>query len=45
MFERRVELGNERAETWLGALEGTMQDSVGKMIHFAVSSFPKQSLD
>ena len=45
MFDRRVELTNERAEAWLQLVEGSMQDSVGKMIHYAVSSFPKQSLD
>ncbi len=41
MLERRVELSNDRAEVWLQALEGSMQETVGKMIHYAVSSFPK----
>lgn len=45
MFEKQVMILNDRPETWLSAIESTMQETVGKNLHYAVSSFPKQSLD
>lgn len=44
MFERRIKLSS-KIETWMAETESAMQETVGKMINYAVNSFPKQSLD
>ena len=32
-------------EQWMGKVEAAMQDTIAKQVNYAVSSFPKQSLD
>ena len=44
LFEQFVKLEGS-AEQWLKEIETQMTDTVAKMIGYAVSSFPKQSLD
>ena len=43
-FERSVGI-HEGVEGWLGEVEKQMKESLGKMVSFAVGTFPKQSLD
>jgi len=44
LFENYVKLEGP-PESWLKEVETQMQDSVSKLIGYAVTSFPKQSLD
>ena len=44
LFEKSVPM-REGVEKWLIKVEESMQETVAKMINYAVSSFPKQSLD
>jgi hypothetical protein len=44
LFDNRVKLEGS-SEIWLGQVEGEMKDTISKMISYAVTSFPKQSLD
>lgn len=43
-FEKSVGI-HEGVEGWISEVEKQMKDSLSKMISFAVSTFPKQSLD
>ena len=43
-FEKSVGI-HEGVEGWIGEVEKQMKESLSKMINFAVSTFPKQSLD
>ena len=40
MFERRIKLSS-KIETYMAETESAMQETVGKMINYAVNSFPK----
>ena len=44
LFEQFIKLDGS-PENWLKDVENQMQDTVAKLIGYAVSSFPKQSLD
>ena len=44
LFEKPVEF-TDKPDQWLLKTESSMQDTIGKMINYAVASFPKQSLD
>lgn len=44
-FEKRVPYQQNKVECWLQAAETNMQDTIGKLINYAVNTFPKQSLD
>ena len=44
LFQRKVNY-NHKAEVWLTGVEYSAQETVSKMIGYAVSSFPKQPLD
>ena len=44
LFEQRVK-HSDKIECWLQGVEANMQETVGKLINYAVSTFPKQSLD
>ena len=44
LFEKKVNI-TEKPEQWLQKVEQSMQETIGKNINYAVSSFPKQSLD
>lgn len=40
MFEKPVEY-SDKPDQWLLKVESSMQDTIGKMINYAVASFPK----
>jgi len=45
LFENKVAYNRGKAECWLQGVESNMQESIGKLINYAVNTFPKQSLD
>jgi hypothetical protein len=40
LFEKSVEF-SEKPDSWLLKVETSMQETIGKMINYAVASFPK----
>ena len=44
LFEKSVPM-KDGVEQWLLKVEEAMQETVARQINYAVSSFPKQSLD
>jgi len=45
LFENKVAYNRGKAECWLQGVESNMQETIGKLINYAVNTFPKQSLD
>eukprot|EP00347_Sterkiella_histriomuscorum_P021796 403332737 len=45
LFEKKVPYQQNKVECWLQGAETNMQETVGKLINYAVNTFPKQSLD
>jgi len=45
LFEKKVNYHQSKPEIWLQNAETSMQETIGKLINYAVNTFPKQSLD